>query len=67
MLSHSLKAKVEQDTRGMTYEQINLWVYPYLFLTIVMVMWLWFKITFPRKWILNRLWYDHLPLLPFLK
>ena len=67
MLSHSLKAKVEQDTRGMTYEEVNLWIYCYLFMAIALVMWLWFEITIPRRWILNRLWYDHLPLLPFLK
>ena len=52
---------------GMTYEQINLWVYCYLFLAIALVMWLWFEITIPRKWIINRLWYDHLPLFSFPK
>lgn len=41
---------------GLTYEQVNLWVYCYLFLAIALVMWLWFEITVPRRWILNRLW-----------
>ena len=42
---------------GMTYEEVNLWVYCYLFLAIALVMWLWFEITIPRKWLLNRLWH----------
>ena len=41
---------------GMTYEEVNLWVYCYLFMAIALVMWLWFEITIPRRWILNRLW-----------
>ena len=41
---------------NMTYQEVNLWVYCWLFLAIAAVMWLWFEITFPRKWIINRLW-----------
>ena len=41
---------------GMTYEEVNLWIYCYLFMAIALVMWLWFEITIPRRWILNRLW-----------
>lgn len=40
---------------GMTYEEVNLWIYCYLFMAIALVMWVWFEITIPRKWILNRL------------
>ena len=47
---------------GMTYEEVNLWIYCYMFLAIALVMWLWFEITIPRKWMLNRLWRKYLPL-----
>ena len=46
---------------NMTYAEVNLWVYCWLFLSIAAVMWLWFEITIPRKWILNRLWRKYLP------
>lgn len=49
---------------NMTYEEVNLWVYCYLFLAIALVMWLWFEITIPRKWILNRLWRKYSPSIP---
>lgn len=41
---------------GMTYAEVNIWIYCYLFLAIALVMWLWFEITIPRKWFINRLW-----------
>lgn len=41
---------------NMTYIEVNLWVYCVLSIVIALVMWLWFEITVPRKWILNRLW-----------
>ena len=53
--AHDLKLMASQ--LGMTYEEVNLWVYCYLFLAIALVMWLWFEITIPRKWLLNRLWH----------
>ena len=59
--------KIMANELGMTYAEVNLWVYCYLFLAIALVMWLWFEITIPRKWIINRLWYVHLPLFPFPK
>ena len=40
----------------MTYIEVNLWIYCVLSIVIAMMMWLWFEITIPRKWILNRLW-----------
>ena len=48
--------KIMANELGMTYAEVNLWVYCYLFLAIALVMWIWFEITIPRKWILNRLW-----------
>ena len=47
---------------NMTYIEVNLWIYCVLSIVIALVMWLWFEITIPRKWIINRLWYKYLPL-----
>ena len=52
---------------NMTYIEVNLWIYCVLSIVIALVMWLWFEITIPRKWIINRLWYNHLSLFQFSK
>lgn len=41
---------------NMTYIEINLWIYCVLSIVIALTMWLWFEITIPRRWLLNRLW-----------
>ena len=41
---------------NMTYIEVNLWVYCALSIVVAMVMWLWFEVTIPRRWLLNRLW-----------
>lgn len=40
----------------MTYIEVNLWIYCVLSIVIAAVMWLWFEVTIPRRWIINRLW-----------
>ena len=50
------------DQLNMTYAELNLWIYCVLFLLISAVMCIWFEITIPRKWIINRLWCKHSPL-----
>ena len=41
---------------NMTYIEVNLWIYCVLSIVIALVMWLWFEVTIPRRWLLNRLW-----------
>ena len=41
---------------NMTYIEVNLWIYCVLSIVIAAVMWLWFEVTIPRRWLLNRLW-----------
>lgn len=44
------------DRVGMTYAEVNIYIYCYLFAAIALFTWLWFEITYPKKWIINRLW-----------
>ena len=46
---------------NMTYIEVNLWIYCVLSIVIALVMWLWFEVTIPRRWILNRLWLSKKP------
>ena len=41
---------------NMTYIEVNLWIYCVLSIVIALAMWLWFEVTIPRRWVLNRLW-----------
>lgn len=41
---------------NMTYIEVNLWIYCVLSIVLTTVMWLWFEITIPRRFLLNRLW-----------
>lgn len=41
---------------NMTYIEVNLWIYCVLSIVIAAVMWFWFEVTIPRRWLLNRLW-----------
>lgn len=41
---------------NMTYEEVNLWIYCCLPIIITLFMWVWFELTIPKRWVLNRLW-----------
>lgn len=41
---------------GMTYEEVNMYIYVYLPVILTMALWLWFEVTYQKRWIINRLW-----------
>ena len=41
---------------GMSYAEVNLYIYCYLFGIIMLMTWIGFEIIYPRKWLLNRFW-----------
>lgn len=40
----------------MTYIEVNLWIYCVLSIVVAAIMWIWFEVTIPRRWMINRLW-----------
>lgn len=41
---------------GMTYAEVNIYIYCYLFGLIMLACWVAFECVYPGKWLLNRLW-----------
>lgn len=41
---------------NMSYEMLNLWVYCFMFITIVAVFWFWFECMYPKRLFINKLW-----------
>ena len=46
---------------GTTYEEINLIIYAYIPIFLTIGLWLWFELTCPGKFLLNRLWKKNSP------